>query len=123
MKIHKGYKYRLKTNKKILHQFVQFAGACSFVWNKIVAINEGRYLAGVPRLSYQDAAGLLPLRIATLDLRIANRRRDFLHKLSTDISKNHAVIVLEDLQVKNMSQPARGTVEEPGRNVDIVFQC
>jgi putative transposase len=31
------------------------------VWNKILAINEGRYLAGVPRLSYHAAAGLLTL--------------------------------------------------------------
>ena len=52
-----------------------------------------------------------------LDIRIANCRHDFLHKLSTETSKNHAVIVLEDLQVRNMSRSARGTVEEPGRNV------
>ena len=42
-------------------QFVRFAGACRFVWNKVLALNEGRYLAGVPRLSYHDAAGLLTL--------------------------------------------------------------
>ena len=52
MKIRKGYKYRLKTNPTTAQQCVRFAGACRFVWNKILAINEGRYLAGVPRLSY-----------------------------------------------------------------------
>jgi putative transposase len=56
-------------------------------------------------------------RIAKLDSRIANCRHDFLHKLSTEISKNHAVIVLEDLQVRQMSRSAKGTLEEPGRNV------
>jgi putative transposase len=56
-------------------------------------------------------------RIAQLDIRIANCRRDFLHKLSTETSKNHAVIVLEDLQVRNMTRSAHGTVEEPGHNV------
>jgi len=61
MKIRKGYKYRLKTTTKTSAQFVRFAGACRFVWNKILALNEGRYLAGVPRLSYNDAAGLLTL--------------------------------------------------------------
>lgn len=61
MRIRKGYKYRLKTNGSTRAQFVRFAGACRFVWNKILAINEGRYLAGVPRLSYYDAAGLLTL--------------------------------------------------------------
>ena len=287
MQIRKGYKYRLKTNGAMRAQLVRFAGACRFVWNKILAINEGRYLAGVPRLSYHEAAGLLTLwkqseeygwlnsvhsqvlqqclidlerayanlcagraappqfrkkfradsfrypqgfkldgrkvslpklgwvefwhsreivgtvknvtisrqgqhwfvafqvemdlprpvhpakaevgidlgiatfaafsdgtlhpplnayrrvekktarmqrklagmvkysqnwkkqqqRIARLDICIANCRNDFLHKLSTGASNNHAVIVLEDLQVRNMSRSARGTVEEPGRNV------
>jgi putative transposase len=56
-------------------------------------------------------------RIAKLDSHTAHCRHDFLHKLSTDISKNHAVIVLEDLQVRNMSRSARGTMEEPGRHV------
>src|SRR5262245_43383567 len=56
-------------------------------------------------------------RIARLDIRIANCRLDFLHKLSTNTSKNHAVICLEDLQVRNMSKSARGTVEEPGTQV------
>ena len=53
-------------------------------------------------------------RIAQLDIRIANCRHDFLHKLWTETSKNHAVIGVEDLQVRNMSRSARGTVEEPG---------
>ena len=287
MKIRKGYKYRLKTNHPTACQFVRFAGACRFVWNKILAINEGRYLAGVPRLSYHDAARLLTLwkqsdeygwlntvhsqvlqqglkdleraytnlfrggaypptyrkkfladafrypqgfqvngnqvylpkigwvrfwksrpvdgttknvtvlrtgkhwfvafqveidlpepvhpstsaigidlgiatfaafsdgtllpplnalrtherklaraqqalsrrvkfsqnwkkqqaRISRIHTKIAHCRYDFLHQHSTQISKNHAVIVLEDLQIRNMSRSAKGTVEEPGRNV------
>jgi putative transposase len=287
MQILKSYKYRLKTNRSTGAQFVRFAGACRFVWNKILAVNEHRYYAGVPRLSYAQACALLawwkqseeygwlkdvhsqvlqqcvrdleraytnlfagrtappryrkkflcdsfrypqgfklegrqvylpmigwvefwhsrdiegtvknvtvsrqgrhwfvafqvemdlqdpvhpatadvgidlgiatfaafsdgtlhpPLnayrhaakkkarmqrklagmvkysqnwkkqqqRIAQLDSRIANCRHDFLHKLSTETSKNHAVIVIEDLQVAHMSRSARGTMEEPGRNV------
>jgi putative transposase len=287
MKIRMGYKYRLKANKHLRQQFVKIAGACRFVWNKILTINERRYLAGVPRLNYYDAWALVawwkqsdeygwlkeanaeslqqclidleraytnlcagraappqyrkkflsdsfrypqgfkldgrkvylpkigwvefwhsreiegtvknvtvsrqgkhwfvafqvemdlpepvhpasaevgidlgiatfaafsdgtlhpPLnayrrvekkkarmqrklagmvkysqnwkkqqqRIARLDIRIANCRHDFLHKLSTETSKNHAVICVEDLQVRNMSRSAKGTVEEPGRNV------
>jgi putative transposase len=287
MKIRKSYKYRLKTNRSTARQFVRVAGACRFVWNKILAVNEGRYLAGVPRLSYHDAAGLLTLwkqseeygwlkdvhsqvlqqclidleraytnlfagraappqfrkkfkadsfrypqgfrvegnhvylpkiglrrfwksqelhgtiknvtvsragkhwfvafqveidipdpvhpstaavgidlgiatfaafsdgamhpplhayrrmeakkarmqrtlagmvkysqnwkkqqqRIARLDLRIAHCRHDFLHKLSTTISNNHAVIVIEDLQVRPMAKSAKGTADTPGRNV------
>jgi IS605 OrfB family transposase len=287
MKIRKGYKYRLKTNRQTAQRLVRFTGACRFVWNKILALNEGRYLAGVPRLSYNDAAGLVTLwkqseeydwlrsvhsqvlqqclkdleraytnlfagrvcpptyrkkflhdafrypqgfrvagnqvylpkigwvrfwksraidgtiknvtvsrtgkhwfvafqvemdlpaplhpstvavgidlgiatfaafsngtlvpplnalrtnerklaraqqdlshkvkfsqnwkkqkaRITTLHTRIANCRHDFLHQHSTQISKNHAVIVIEDLQVRNMSKSSKGTLEEPGCNV------
>ena len=287
MKICKDYKYRLRTNSKTAHQFVRFAGACRFVWNKVLAINEGRYLAGVPRLSYADSTRLLTLwkqseeyewlntvhsqvlqqclkdldraytnlyagraeppiyrkkflsdafrypqgfqvdgnqvslpkigwvrfwksraidgtikqvtvsrtgkhwfvafqvemespdpvhpstasvgidlgvatfaacsdgtllpplnalrsnarkvaraqqalarkvkfsrnwqkqkaRVNRLHTKIANCRHDFLHKHSTTISKNHAVIVVEDLQVRNMTRLAQGTVEEPGTNV------
>lgn len=287
MQIRKGYQYRLKTNRTTRGKFVRFAGACRFVWNKILVMNEWRYLAGVPRLSYAEACALVgwwrqseeygwlaevhsqvlqqclkdlerayqnlfagrtapprfrkkfladsfrypqgfkldkrrvylpmigwvefwksreiegtvknvilsrdgehwvvsfqvemeieapthpaisaigidlgiatfaafsdgtlhpPLHayrkaaqkktrlqqrlagkvkysanwkklqrcIARLDSRTAHCRQDFLHKLSTDTSKNHAVIVLEDLQVKNMSRSAKGTVEAPGRQV------
>ena len=48
---------------------------------------------------------------------IANIRRDYLHKTSTAISQNHAMIVIEDLQVSNMSKSAAGTSEKHGRNV------
>ncbi|KIH15912.1 transposase, partial [Escherichia coli] len=47
----------------------------------------------------------------------ANIRRDYLHKVTTTISKNHAMIVIEDLKVSNMSKSAAGTVSQPGRNV------
>lgn len=287
MILRKGYKYRLKTNKHVRQQCIKNAGACRFVWNKILSINEHRYYAGVPRLNYYEAWALIawmkqseeygwlreanaeslqqclidlekayrnlfagrahppqyrkkllsdsfrypqgfkvdgrqvylpkigwvefwhsrvfdgtvknitvsrqgahwfvafqveidvpdpvhpatahigidlgiatftafsdgqmhpPLnayrrhaakkarmqrrlagmvkysqnwkkqqqRIARLDIRIANCRLDFLHKLSTNTSKNHAVICLENLQVRNMSKSARGTGEEPGTQV------
>jgi putative transposase len=56
-------------------------------------------------------------KIAKIHARIADVRNDYLHKTSTAISKNHAVVVLENLTVKNMSASAKGTVENPGRNV------
>jgi putative transposase len=49
--------------------------------------------------------------------KLRDRREDFQHKLSTNLSKNHAVIVVEKLRVKNMTKSARGTTEEPGTNV------
>ena len=48
---------------------------------------------------------------------IANCRKDFLHKASTEISKNHAMIAIEDLRVSNMSKSAKGNPEEHGKNV------
>jgi putative transposase len=48
---------------------------------------------------------------------IGNARRDYLHKTTTAISKNHAMVCIEDLQVRNMSKSAAGTTEKPGKNV------
>ncbi|MGO9612095.1 MAG: RNA-guided endonuclease InsQ/TnpB family protein [Dissulfurispiraceae bacterium] len=49
--------------------------------------------------------------------KIADARKDYLHKVSTTISENQAMVVLEDLKVVNMSASAKGTVEEPGTQV------
>lgn len=56
-------------------------------------------------------------KIGRLHKKIADVRNDYLHKATTTISQNHAVVVMEDLKVKNMSRSAAGTVENPGRNV------
>ena len=48
---------------------------------------------------------------------IANARKDFLHKTTTTISKNHALVCVEDLQVSNMSKSAEGTRKQPGKRV------
>ena len=44
------------------------------------------------------------LKVAKLHQKIANQRKDFLHKLSTKIISENQVIILEDLKVKNMLQ-------------------
>ena len=56
-------------------------------------------------------------RVQRIHSRIGNARRDYLHKTSTAISKNHAMVCIEDLQVRNMSRSAAGSAEAPGRNV------
>ncbi|MHB8255110.1 MAG: RNA-guided endonuclease InsQ/TnpB family protein [Acidiferrobacter sp.] len=48
---------------------------------------------------------------------IAAMRKTVLHQVSTAISQNHAVVVREDLKVRNMTASAKGTVEAPGRHV------
>ncbi|WP_166977269.1 RNA-guided endonuclease InsQ/TnpB family protein [Rhodocaloribacter litoris] len=41
-------------------------------------------------------------KVARIHARIADRRSDFIHKLTTDLVKNHDVIAVESLAVKNM---------------------
>jgi len=54
-------------------------------------------------------------KIAKQNLRIANMRKDFLHKLSLQYSENQTVVV-EDLKIKNMTKATKGTVEKPSKN-------
>ena len=56
-------------------------------------------------------------KISKLHGKVADARRDFLHKATTAISKNHAIVVMEDLKIGNMVRSARGAIENPGRNV------
>ena len=56
-------------------------------------------------------------RVQRIHARIGNVRGDYLHKATSAISKNHAIVCIEDLQVKNLSKSAAGTAENPGRNV------
>ncbi|MGG1947672.1 transposase [Trinickia sp. NRRL B-1857] len=56
-------------------------------------------------------------RVQRIHSHIGNARRDFLHKATTTISQNHAMVCIEDLQVRNMSKSAAGTADAPGRNV------
>lgn len=51
-------------------------------------------------------------RVSKLHSTIANIRKDYLHKTSTAISKNHAMIVIEDLQVRNMSKSAKSELNK-----------
>lgn len=42
------------------------------------------------------------IKVAKIHEKIANKRRDFLHKLSTAIVKNHDIICIEDLSSRNL---------------------
>lgn len=60
-------------------------------------------------------------RVAKLLTKIANIRRDFVHKVSNDISKNHVVVVVEDLKVKSMTKSATKKVaQKAGLNRSIL---
>jgi len=56
-------------------------------------------------------------RLAAYKARCARRRRDAMEKVTTAIANSHGVVAMEDLRVRAMTASARGTVDEPGRNV------
>jgi putative transposase len=55
--------------------------------------------------------------IARLRARETDRRKDWAEKASTGIARRFDVIRVEDLQITNMTRSAKGTRENPGRNV------
>jgi putative transposase len=57
------------------------------------------------------------IKIRKLQRKISWVRQDFLHKLTTMLSKSHAMVVVEALKIKNMSKSAKGDLENPGTNV------
>ena len=55
--------------------------------------------------------------IARLRARESDRRTDWAEQASTGIARRFDLIRVEDLQIGNMTRSARGTRENPGRNV------
>ena len=60
------------------------------------ALKDGRKL--LESKNYQKQR----IKVAKIHENIKNKRMDYLHKISTDIVKNHDIIGIEDLLVKNM---------------------
>ena len=59
----------------------------------------------------------LKIAIARLKAREMDRRKDWVEKTSTDLARRFDVIRVENLRVAAMTRSARGTVDNPGRNV------
>jgi putative transposase len=57
------------------------------------------------------------LAVARLKAREADRRRDWIEKTSTDLTRRFDLICVEDLDVRALTSSAIGTVERPGRGV------
>jgi putative transposase len=56
-------------------------------------------------------------KVTQIHIDIGNARKDYLHKASTSISKNHAIVCIEDLQIRNMSKSSKGNAETHGKRV------
>jgi len=57
------------------------------------------------------------LIIAQLHHQAKNRRADFNHKTSHYLAKNFGLVAMENLNTKNMTKSAKGTIQQPGTNV------
>jgi putative transposase len=55
--------------------------------------------------------------LARIRARERSRRRDFCAQAAHTLVAANAVVVLEDLKIRNMTRSAKGTLEEPGKNV------
>src|SRR5574343_1447803 len=103
-----AFKYELMPNGEQQRQMRRFAGLCRVVFNEAPNLKKTRYEQGEKKAK---------ARVQKIYSHIGNARRDYLHKTSTTISQNHAMVCIEDLQVRNMSKSAAGTTESPGRKV------
>ena len=61
--------------------------------------------------------GRVRCAVARLRARESDRRTDWAEQVSTDIAWRFDLIRVEDLQIKNMTRSAKGTRDNPGRNV------
>ena len=107
MKRLQAFKFELRANGQQQRQLRRFTGSCRFSFNKALALQKERFERGEKKLGY---AGLCKELTAW---------RNSLHKATTTISQNHAMVCIEDLQERNMSRSAAGTAGRPGRNVRV----
>lgn len=56
-------------------------------------------------------------RIRDLQAQLAERRTQRLHQATKWLASRYAAVAIEDLNVAGMTRSARGTIEQPGRNV------
>ncbi len=56
-------------------------------------------------------------KLAKVSRKIANVRKNWIHQTTKEIAGKCGTIAVEDLKVKNMTTSAKGTVENPGKNV------
>ena len=87
-----------------------------------LTVREGRRLRRLERKLARAERGSnrrkqVKASIASLRVRETDRRKDWAEKTSTDLVHRFDVIRIENLNIKSMTRSARGTEEEPGRNV------
>ncbi|WP_026829297.1 IS200/IS605 family element RNA-guided endonuclease TnpB [Exiguobacterium artemiae] len=90
--VYKNDRYFRSLEKKLAREQRKLSRRQRMALNKKVKLSESK--------NYQKQKR----KVARIHAKIANKRIDFLHKVSTEIVKNHDVIGIETLQVKNMQK-------------------
>ncbi|MDE0562396.1 IS200/IS605 family element RNA-guided endonuclease TnpB [Exiguobacterium sp. B2(2022)] len=90
--LYKNDRYFRTLEKKLAREQRKLSRRQRIAMNKKVRLSEAK--------NYQKQKR----KVARIHEKIANKRADFLHKVSTEIVKNHDVIGIETLQVKDMRQ-------------------
>jgi len=112
-----AFKYELMPNGEQQRAMRRFAGSCRFVFNKALALQQANHQTGEKFIGYVAMAKRLTEWRNGRETPTSRARKDFLHKTTTTISQNHALVCIEDLQVRNMSRSSKGTSERPGKRV------
>jgi putative transposase len=74
--------------------------------------NEQRILSG--KNKYSNRYKKQAKKVALIHHKIANVRKDYLHKLSTDIAKRYHTVFVEDLKIKSMTKSCKPKTDENG---------
>jgi putative transposase len=61
--------------------------------------------------------GRVKAAIAKVKARAKDRRKDWVEKTSTELARRFDVIRVEELNIRGMTRSAKGSVDQPGRNV------
>ena len=56
-------------------------------------------------------------KLAKVSGKIANIRKNWIHKTTKEIAGKCGTVIVEDLKLRNMTASAKGTIENPGKNV------
>lgn len=56
-------------------------------------------------------------KLGKVSRKITNIRKNWIHQTTGEISRKCGTVVVEDLNVKDMTASAKGTIEAPGKNV------
>jgi putative transposase len=90
--VYQNDRYFRSLEKKLAREQRKLSRRQHIALNKKVKLSEAR--------NYQKQKR----KVARIHEKIANKRTDFLHKVSTEVVKSHDVIGIETLQVKNMQK-------------------